>query len=220
MTMKYLHCSLYIVLIFISTTCDFQSAQLNELNESYSKFRESYKPIFVDHFPEKIAKLPAKFYNSRDTRRSHPGFRLRVILDWDEISKIQSHLKTNAKAIYKSEDDCLLLIDAHITEENRLKFDKNLRYGPVLQDIDRPCHANKYPVPKFWQKGWNESDETLIGLKPGYILYVIEAESGIFLDRDKLPNGKYTPFGWEHGFTKGIAINKNEKSVIYWFDIW
>ena len=28
------------------------------------------------------------------------------------------------------------------------------------------------------------------------------------------------PLAWKHGYSKGIAINKKEYKIIYWFVIW
>ena len=51
-------------------------------------------------------------------------------------------------------------------------------------------------------------------------MYVLESEKGIFMIPEKLPNGVYTPKGWEHGYSKGVAINNETGAVIYWADIW
>jgi len=50
-------------------------------------------------------------------------------------------------------------------------------------------------------------------------IYVLGAEKGKFITNEFLvPNGVGLPDGWEHGYTKGIAIQG--RTVAYWLEIW
>jgi hypothetical protein len=208
------------IAICFLTFCNGRSPSLGRIEESYTKSKLYFGEELTSHFPESISEFSGKFYYSQDTRRSHPGMYLKIKLSKREVQSLLSELENKSVVVYNSEDSCLLLIDSHLTEKNRLKYDKNLRMGPQINDVNKECHQEKLPVPKFWKKNWKENNTTQIGLDPGTKLYVLEAKSGIFLDENMLPNGKYTPFGWKHGYTKGIAVNEAERRVIYWFDIW
>lgn len=208
------------IAVIIIESCDSNSIHIGEMNSNYKRLRSSFDSAFVSHFPRSIDKLPAKFQRSKDTRRSHPGLRLKYKKTLDEIKYLKAELDSISLAKYKSEDTCLLIIDSHLNEKNWLKYDKWLRIGPEVTGIDKDCNLGKLPVPKFWEEGWHENTSTQIGLNPGYTLYVLDSKSGVFMDESKLPNGKYTPFVWEHGYTRGVAINEKDNVVIYWFDIW
>jgi hypothetical protein len=212
-----------LILLFalgLQFSCDSQSPQLRDFNSGYLQNKKYFNESFIDHFPKEIESLPSVFELSRDIRRSHPSLKLKTFYDSPVISSIHEKIKQIAIAKYNSSDTCLLLIDKHLAENNWRKYDKTLRVGPEVENINLDCHRGKFPIPKFWRNRWRENNETQIGLNPGYTLYVLEAKAGTFMDESELPNGKYTPFGWEHGYTKGIAINEEENSVIYWFDIW
>ena len=49
---------------------------------------------------------------------------------------------------------------------------------------------------------------------------MIEAKSGkYFKNFDILPNPQM-PLDWQNGYSKGLAINKKRKTIIYWGIIW
>lgn len=83
----------------------------------------------------------------------------------------------------------------------------------------KPCHESKYPVPNFYLEDWSETTKNPTQLD-NFKLFVLEAKSGVFMDSIKLPNGLYTPKGWKHGYSKGVALSPDTNEVIYWADIW
>jgi len=135
------------------------------------------------------------------------------------FDSIQNAVEQKAIGSYSSEDSCLVVVDKHLNEDNWFKIKKDVRNPKPISYEDKECHEGKLPVPNFYGEWWSETEETLTKLK-GYQLYVLEAESGKFMDEEKLPNGMYTPKGWEHGYSKGVAINKETGTVIFWADIW
>lgn len=114
----------------------------------------------------------------------------------------------------------MLVLESHLTEENWLNYDKSLRVSPKLIIANKDCYIDKFPIPKFWTSGFFETNNTQVGLTNDYELFVLESKSGLFMHADSLPNGKYTYSGWEHGFTKGVAVDKDDRLVTFWFDIW
>ena len=56
---------------------------------------------------------------------------------------------------------------------------------------------------------------------PGFNLYILDAKSGIYF-RPNLDEelDTYMPEYWEHGYSKGFAVNKEKDIVIYWIVIW
>ena len=209
-----------LIIVLSLKSCGSKSSQIGELNKAYRRDKGYFDSKYLTHFPEKIERLPVMFELSKNITRSHPGFRLKASSIPSDIDSVASKLEEIAIAKYMSTDSCLLLIDNHLNIDNWIKYDRTLRVGPKIENINLDCHQGKYPLPKFWQKEWKESDETQLCLSPDYVLYVLDAKPGVFIDKSQLPNGKYMPMHWEHGYTRGIAINAITNTIIYWFDIW
>lgn len=180
---------------------------------------EYFEDDFVSHFPQKVPKIYSKYTVSQNLSDYHPHVWLLFYMENTKLDSVESILENQAVAIYNSDDSCLLVIDKHLNEDNWMDYDKWARVPKKLDYKDKPCHIGKLPVPNFYSKTWRETDETLTGLK-NYSMYVLEAKPGVFMDSTKLPNGLYTPEGWEHGYSKGVAIDKGNNAILYWADIW
>ncbi len=149
------------------------------------------------------------------------------LIDSDQKEKIKTN-KNNAIALYLAKDTCLLIIN---------RFAKKGYYDTIKLSaeekiiINKNCYLTKYPVPKFyiydydpynnslWQfkKGENNTE---VSLSDDYTLYVLDAKSGKFVTDSLLSKYEFMPKNWEHGFSRGIAVNKKENIVIYWLNVW
>ena len=206
-----------ISVILTLTGCNYADP---ELEKEYLIALNTFDKSLVDHFPKRVTYLYSTLYHSQDKIHSHPGIWFKTKIDGDKLdSLIQVYDKTSI-AKYKPADSCLLVLESHLTDENWFKYDKSLRVSPKLDIPNRDCHTDKFPIPKFWSGGLFETKDTEVGLTNDYELYVLDSKAGLFMDADSLPNGKYTYKGWEHGFTKGVAVDKDDRLVIFWFDIW
>ena len=205
---------------FSTISCNSQSLQLAEANKEYKESVSKFKKDFVEHFPREVESFPFTVLSSEDISYSHPRIWLKLSHSTEVLDTLINNLSLQAKAIFFADDTCLVVIDKHLTEDNEWDFDKKLRMGPEVKNIDLDCHESKLPVPKFYEGNYLETNTTSTGLTRDYKLYVLEAKSGVFMDEKKLPNGKYTPKDWKHGFSRGIAINEKTGNVVYWFDIW
>ncbi|MCH7403892.1 hypothetical protein ACFOUP_08785 [Belliella kenyensis] len=203
----------YIIIVLILLSCSSE----RELNfeEEIDYFEEG----FIDHFPKKIKFLGSLHSISQNISNSHPHVWLKFFPDKGKLDSVENAVKLKAIGKYFSEDTCLVVIDKHLNSKNWYKIDKTQRYPKKIEYGDHDCHKEKYPVPNFFDDWWMDTDQNMTKLK-GYTMYVLEAKKGVYMNPKKLPNGLYTPSGWEHGISKGVAINKEKGAVIYWADIW
>jgi len=204
-----------LILIMLSGCVEKSKYRKLKFDDSVNYFEQK----MLNHFPDSV---PKDYYNvsiSRDLKISHPYIWLKYFESTEKVEKLTNELEKKAVAIYNSEDSCLLVIDKHLDGKNDKWFDKKARNPQNTDYKVVPCSEGKLPVPNFYEEPWRESSGTMTGLK-GYFMYVLEAKSGYFMDSIKLPNGLYTPEGWTHGYSKGVAINKNKGAIIYWADFW
>lgn len=211
---------LIIYLIFSTISCNSQDKEIEEASKQYRKDIVKFGDAFVNHFPKNLNTLDFTTLVSENITESHPKVWLKHKASLDYIDSVIAVLSSKSMAIYEAEDSCLLIIDKHLTKENWINFDKTSKYLPDVYGNERECSKYKLPVPKIWEEYFVEDKTAALGLSRGYKLYILDAQKGEFLPSDSLPNGKLTPTGWEHGFSKGVAINRQSRTLIYWFDIW
>lgn len=193
-------------------------------NSEFKKLRfedgiEYFDPKLLVHFPEMIPIKYSQHVVSENISNSHPHVWLMYYSEKTKLDSLVAALDNVALVKYESDDSCLLVIDKHLNEKNWREYDKNRRVPKKMVYDDKLCHKDKLPVPNFYSETWRNSHRSSVGLE-GFELYVLEAKSGIFMDSTRLPNGLYTPKGWTHGFSRGVALNKETNVVIYWADIW
>lgn len=107
--------------------------------------------------------------------------------------------------IAKNSDSCNIVIAS-----NKEVFDR----------IDNNCSNNNPPIIDFSDYNNAFNNDSSIYLNDNYEIYVIEAKQGMFLDKEYLKKIAYLPSKWKHGCSRGIAINKIKKRIIYWTIIW
>jgi hypothetical protein len=203
----------YISLFFIIISCN------SERSLNFGEKINYFGVELINHFPDKIRHKGSVHAISQDITTSHPYVWLKYFPESKKLDSIQNSVKSTAIAVYDSEDNCLIVIDKHLTADNWYIYDKKIRNPKKIEYNEQDCNGEKYPVPNFYEEWIYETNKTLTKLE-GYKLYVLEASKGLHMNPEKLPNGLYTPKGWEHGYSKGVAINRDKGSVIYWADIW
>lgn len=187
---------------------------------AYEDGLKKFESTFVDHFPKDVNSVNSTLHVSEDISTSHPGIWLKTEIDRKYADTLLNFLKAKSIASYSPSDSCLLVVDSHLTEDNWLKYDKTERNGREVKIVNKDCHKEMFPVPKFWSGRRFETKDTKAGIENTYRLFVLDSKPGQFRNSDSLPNGKYTYQGWEHGYSKGIAVDREREQVIFWFDIW
>ena len=208
-----------ILFIILASTLNSCSGQDHDIQRKYAEAKLKFEKQFVDHFPSKLPPV-SLVTTSEDIIISHPGIWVRGEFDKSTLDSIEVALSKKARARYDARDTCLLLIDKHLNNKNWTNFEKSSNVSPEPLKDYLPCASGKLPIPKFWSDQWSETKETEINIDPNYKIYILEAKSGTFWKHSKLPNGKFTPKGWTHGYSKGVAINRMSSTIIFWFDIW
>jgi hypothetical protein len=53
-----------------------------------------------------------------------------------------------------------------------------------------------------------------------FVFFIIKSSSQSVLEGNFLSDGIGLPNEWKNGYSKGIAINKNDNELIFWFEAW
>jgi hypothetical protein len=120
-------------------------------------------------------------------------------------------------AKYKSSDSCLLIINRFET----LDTYKNFAIPPVKDSsqINKKCYRNQYPLPNFIEY-YRPNKNSDLKLDNTFLIYVLEAGSGKYSEKYNLLPSPQMPDNWKNGYSKGIAISEQNKTIIYWSVIW
>ncbi|KAF2335742.1 hypothetical protein [Flavobacterium daemonense] len=187
-------------------------------NQKYIEAKNSFSRKLVDHFPKMLTSYPFQTVNSKNKSKSDVCFMLyEYEKDLRSIDSVVRSLEKKSLAKYSSNDSCLLIVNRFET----LKTYKN-REDVTIADstkMNQDCFKDLYPIPNFieyeFAKGKNE-----IYLENNFDIYVLEAKKGNCLREFKMMPNPQMPANWKNGYSKGIAVSRERKTLIYWSVIW
>lgn len=205
------------IILIIQIGCDFK---LNDdPNELYKESLSFFKDDFVSHFPDGNLENDLSFQFQTNTSKDFDCIYLQfsAVFEEKKVSQLLDSLAKVSLATYRSTDTCLLIVNRFHSKKNLVELLKVTEEDN--KRIDWDCLNNKLPLPNFYLSHYT-SKGTECGLEDDFILYVLDARHGKFWDDKYLYGGKFMPNLWEHGYSKGIAISKMKKAIIFWFVIW
>lgn len=204
---------IFVFILAFIISCNSQSVSKIIL-EKYSLMKKEFNDKDVDHFPNSIT-FP---YNLIENKNKSKNDICLLLYQYDAEEKdIDSVLTKNAIAKYDSDNECLLIVNRFQTLENR-DFDIEVEITDSTK-INRNCYKGLYPIPSFIDYQYPNAEND-IKLDKDFKIYVLEAKPGNFYKKFNLSPNPQMPKEWENGFSKGIAISKSKKTIIYWSIIW
>ncbi|PSK91697.1 hypothetical protein [Taibaiella chishuiensis] len=189
-----------------------------EANENYLRLKSEFDRSFTSQFPEKITTIVSSTVANTDIGQNRIGLYLYENgVPLQDLDSMVIHLEEKKTVKYKSSDTCLLVVNRFLdkyTVENGVRLSET---DSLL--INRDCYADMKPVPNFIKyKGHNLTD---CGLDSTFDLFVLEAKAGQFFDEYKsLKPFIQMPENWKNGFSKGVAISRKNRKIIYWSIVW
>ena len=185
-----------------------------EDSDEYSKILRFFGDSLVNHFPKEE---PTKINTTQnmDTFCYHNTLSFDLTL-YDAKNIIDSTLNFYSKqpiVQYKSNDICLIVVNDYLTIYNSgdpFRAEKSTYFNG--------CSKDKLPIPNFFFNNL-ASSETRCRLPKDYMLYVIDSKVGLFskkinTEQSSLPNHI------RHGYSKGLAINKEKNIINFWVIVW
>lgn len=193
-----------IILLVIFTMCSCTGVIYND------GIDKSYK----DHFPivvEGINQI-TRSYDLYDKDDRNEGAKHILVLQDSlyQLSAYTDSLKELALLKFNYGDSCLLIIP-----------DRSMYSREPIRPKSNPCDKNEFtPVPEFNKLiprfKYSDIDEFI----DSYEFYILEMESGKFLDDKRLLYEIGLPEKWDNGYTKGFGINEARNEFLFWIDIW
>lgn len=200
-------------LIILVSLLGCNSGPIKTHNEKmYRAYKSKFNSNFINHFPGILTTPNLNMSCNTYGRKNDVGFLLyEYDLASDKLDAIEMNTKRKYIAKYKSSDTCLMIVNRFETKETYENLEQ-----PTVSDsslINRPCYNNQYPIPNFISY---ESDS----LGKNFIIYVLEAKPISIWKDEKLEPSIFMPAKWKNGYSKGVALNKENGTVIYWAITW
>ena len=189
----------------------------NQLNEKMAKFDSK----LIDHFPHKNISNEYDEIVNENVRKNTIGILFyEYNVNSNYLDSLEIACKTKSIARYKNSDSCLLLINQFETaktysesEEVFIDFEKR------KTEVNKDCYKNKLPIPKFLDYRFiNNTSRTY--LNDNFEFYILGANNKDFFKKFDLISNPQMPDNWSNGYSKGIAISKKDRCVIFWGVIW
>ncbi len=180
----------------------------NEVNESYKNQLSLFDSTLINFLPEiETGFLYHYSISTEDTCTLNYIYLIMFYSD-EQFEEIEHFAQNNSIQKYHFSDSCLMLTNynANLKIFNKYNFKncENLSSSMLPITNFEFCKNNPIITKKFFKKA---------------TIYLLGAERGKFLPDYKLTNkGVGLPDGWEHGYTRGMAIWCN--TVVYWLEVW
>lgn len=198
---------LFLLLLISFTSCNNDQIRNKKSDEDYLEALGRMDPQLTDHFPSKIITTNYSTHYVKKVENNEV-YLIHYVYNVSDNDLKSARRFTRSKSIahYNANDSCLLIINRNETKQDSLIMDSN-------------CYIDKVPVPRF-KDVIHPQSSNYIKLNSNYVLYVIEANSKDFYRTYNLKPNESMPNNWKNGYSKGIAINEKEKTIIYWITIW
>lgn len=208
---------IFVVLVFVS--CDNMTRVRNEQEYlSWKKGKDNFVNLMT-HFPNKIESEHISYGETSNTQNDYYCLRLKTYdLSKETLDTLQEFCQKNSEISYGVNDSAFVACDFYPDG-----FWESSGFSPnrkLLKEFKEKYENSRIPpIPRFdtfFSKPYN----TLTQYPKGYKIFVLEALPEQILPDSLLPKKGIMPTGWERGFSRGIALNKEKKTALYWLIYW
>lgn len=210
------------ILLILSILCIF-SCKKKLSGKNYNKYIDYFENVKEDitsHFPIEV-NFTDKYIYSVDTAAyfNTQDFNIMITGAKKEIEEL------NRQKFHSIDDECIIVVNDFIKEDD-IPFIPS--EGALLWEGQDKEYKTSYStkckdtykiIPNFWS--YEEDKTTKSGLNKDFKYIILDMDMGNGVYSRKLdPNISYMPDFAKHGYSKGIAFNEKENTIIYWLIFW
>jgi len=193
-----------LILIFIIVSC--QNKERDKIKETLTNYLNALSPFdaeIKDHFPFDL-------YNDE----------IRDLFFLTPNSAVSGH---NAYAILRVHPDAIdysnIVMSIQDHGYNKIVFDERTIILP--DSSDHSLINDPIIIPDLCELLGGQENDPHNSKSCFSKMYLIDSGKGNYTNSSKKLRSKpYLPEEWEHGYSRGIAIDTVEHDVIYWLMIW
>lgn len=219
------------LLAIISLLCIVFSCQNSQFNDLYKKSIQYYPKHLIEHFPNEIDDNSTYFtsikFDLEHTDTCH-GFQLHDFMlvkqfNADEFNIEFNKILNDSLLVFSSNDTNQVLIGV-IIQYDKYKIIHVIGYeeGDESRKIlaRNMKNSDGLPLPIFNIDNLNGNTSTR--LSEDFTIYIIDCMPGKILElgHNSIKNTDILPSKWRNGYSRGYAVSKKRKIVIYWVIAW
>lgn len=213
--------SIIIFTFFLSfNSCNNKKAISNNLDnnqDSYLEYKKEFDSTLVNHFPNKIEYVESlKILNTNSEKNDVGLFLIEYKVPKDSIELLEKKISKDLKYKYDNREKCKFIVNRF--ETKRTKDSLEIVNIEDMSKVNDPCYKNRLPIPNFID--FSIQTNTDFWNNENFDVYVLDAKSGSYFEKFKLEPNPQMPDDWKNGYSKGIAIDNQKGTVIYWSIIW
>ena len=204
----------------ILTSCNINS-ELGQEKKIFNEILLNFDKDLTSHFPKELSSSyiittnirPENFDSVKLYKYFFLSIKQAVNFDYQK-----NHFNSNSKYKYSSIDSNLLLVfpfhnEVIINGEKFNNIEPESKKYRAKRNLNLP---NSLPVPLFDIDEYKSN--TYCNLDSNFTLYVIDAVPREIVNCNQL--NVSMPKKWQHGYSKGVAMNDKDKTIIYWISVW
>lgn len=214
MKINFVQQSIIVSIVFSWLACGSEKTQIDSkfksyINKEYLKSKTEFPKEFVNQFPDTISSELNRLSTNYSLESNSVYF---FLYEYDksplEIDSITKDISNQAIGQYLATDTCLVVI----SEEKRPYSDRI--------NLNERCNSNKYPVPYFY----HEKDDTYkrfsTKLNESFKIYILAADTMDIFGFNMKKNESIKDTNWGNGYSMGVAVSRQEGTIIYWSIAW
>lgn len=183
------------------------SCKLKESDEEYKNVLNFFDDEIVSHFPYEVSKGYTLEYDTLGYFNTYS-----ITLTTDLTENLKDKIILNNK-LFSIEDSCIIVVNDFIDTDNIINPERYIG----ISEYDLSC-SNFKILPNFWNNDFYDKS-TKSKLSKNFEYAIINSKSGVF-NKNIRENISFMPNGYNHGYSKGYAIDQLENKIIYWSIIW
>jgi len=210
------------ILLLLLLSCNIPTNNNRFDSKNLQKLTSNFRSDLVNQFPKFIYHHKDEDYENAkvslgDNEKHNVGaYFYEYNADKSYIDSIEILSKGRALASYFATDTCLLIVNRFETRATMDSF-----AVPEITDsslLYKECYSNKLPIPNFLDYLDGKINRSI--LDSSFVIYVFGAKKGDDFYNEQLLPYAQMPKEWRNGYSKGIAISREKRTVIYWTVIW
>lgn len=186
-------------------------------DNNYHTSKKKYDSLLVNHFPLKLPQHPNNVIDNNNISKNDVAFMLyEYNVSTSTIDSVLSKISGKFIDKYNAKDSCLLIVNRFETIESNANMGEVKISDSTL--INKECYKSIYPIPNFIAYNYPATGD--LKLDESFDIFVLEAKKGNHFSAFELLPNPQMPIDWGNGYSKGIAISKKKRTLIYWAIIW
>ena len=205
---------IYLLIVGLLTQCNIDRTESNDYKKSMSIAKSKFADSLTSHFPDSVLGTFRLITIAPSKCVENGRCGIDLIIQLNDSIEADLEERINSMGLVKTSfDNCNLIVNPVSESSDCDKFLDSLlvncsSFNSILPNFPKVLNSSKLLIPQEYVDIGN------------FDVYVQEAVAGSFLNEENLTVGCGLPSEWRNGFSKGFAIDRENRKVLFWLEMW